>query len=69
MLTQEHPISKSHLEGKIQPDTHVYVSGSEKFLDMAIKALAGFNHPSSQVHYKSIEPTLGLLKAVDHQKK
>jgi nitric oxide dioxygenase len=69
MLTQEEPISKSHLEGKVKPDTHIYVSGSEKFLAMAEKALAGFNHPSSQVHYKSIEPTLGLLKAIDHQKK
>jgi nitric oxide dioxygenase len=68
MLTQEEPISKSHLDGKVKPDTHIYVSGSEKFLAMAEKALAGFNHPSSQIHYKSIEPTLGLLKAIDHKK-
>jgi len=67
LLTEKDPISKSHLEGKVQSDTHVYISGSENFLGMVEKALAGFNLPKSQVHLKSIEPTLGLLKALDRK--
>lgn len=67
ILTQDNPISKSHLEGKVQPDTHVYLSGSEVFLTMAENALAGFNHPKSQIHYKSIEPTLRILKNLDRK--
>jgi len=66
LLTQDKPISKSNLEGKLQPDTHVFVSGSETFLDAVDKVLAG--HPKSQVHIKSIEPTLGILKAIDQKK-
>ena len=62
ILTQEEPIAKSHIEGKLQPGTHVYLSGSEAFLTMAENALAGFNHPRSQIHTKSIEPTLRVLK-------
>jgi nitric oxide dioxygenase len=65
ILTQEEPISKAHLEGKLQPDTHVYVSGSEVFLTMAENALAGFNVPKGQLHMRSIEPTLRLLKNLD----
>jgi len=64
ILTEKDPISKSHLQGKLQPDTHVYISGSEVFLGMVENALAGSNHPKSQIHIKSIEPTLGLLKAI-----
>jgi nitric oxide dioxygenase len=65
ILTQEEPISKAHLEGKLQPDTHVYLSGSEAFLSMADNALAAFNVPKSQIHVRSIEPTLRLLKELD----
>jgi nitric oxide dioxygenase len=62
ILTEQDPISKKHLEGKVNADTHVYLSGSEVFLTMAEHALAGFNVPKSQVHIKSIEPTLRVLK-------
>jgi len=65
ILTQEEPISKAHLEGKIQPDTHVYVAGSEVFLTMAENALAGFALPKSQLHVRSIEPTLRILQSLD----
>jgi len=64
ILTQEDPITKAHLEGKLHPDTHVYVSGSEVFLTMAENALAGFVIPKSQIHMRSIEPTLRLLKNI-----
>jgi nitric oxide dioxygenase len=65
ILTQEEPITKAHIEGKLKPDTHVYVAGSEVFLSMAESALAGFALPKSQLHVRSIEPTLRLLKALD----
>jgi len=64
LLTQEDPVSKEHLQGKVQPGTHVYLSGSEVFLAMAENALSSFNVPKSQIHYKSIEPTLRLLKSL-----
>jgi len=67
LLTEKETIAKSHLEGKVQSDTHVYISGSEAFLDLVHKALAGFNLPKSQIHIKSIEPTLGLLKAISEK--
>jgi nitric oxide dioxygenase len=65
ILTQEDPLSKSHLEGKLHADTHVYVAGSEVFLTMAENALAGFNHPKSKIHWRSIEPTLRILKNIE----
>ena len=61
ILTEKDPISKGHLEGKVHADTHVNLSGSEVFLTMAENALAGFNLPKSQIHTKSIEPTLRVL--------
>jgi nitric oxide dioxygenase len=64
ILTEQDPISKKHLQGKVQPDTQVYASGSEMFLDLVQSALVGANVPASQVHIKSIEPTLGLLKNI-----
>lgn len=64
LLTEKETISKSHLEDKVKSDTQVYISGSESFLALVEKALAGFNLPKSQIHIKSIEPTLGLLKAI-----
>jgi nitric oxide dioxygenase len=64
ILTQEDPISKEHLQGKVKSDTHVYLSGSEVFIAMAENALSSFNVPKSQIHYKSIEPTLRLLKSL-----
>jgi nitric oxide dioxygenase len=67
ILTQEDPLSKSHLEGKLHADTHVYVAGSEVFLTMAENALAGFAHPKSQIHMRSIEPTLRILRNIDHK--
>lgn len=67
VLTQEEPISKSHIEGKLRPETHLYISGSEVFLTMAENALAGFSHPKSQIHMKSIEPTLRILKNIDQK--
>ena len=47
ILTREDPLSKAHLDGKLNADTHIYVAGSEAFLTMAENALAGFNHPKS----------------------
>ncbi|CAF1390521.1 unnamed protein product [Rotaria sordida] len=67
ILTQNEPISKNHLEGKLRSETHVYVSGSEAFLTMAENALARFNHPKSQIHMKSIEPTLRLLHELEQK--
>ncbi|CAF3612693.1 unnamed protein product [Rotaria sp. Silwood1] len=67
ILTQEEPISKAHLEGKIHPDTHVYIAGSEVFLSMAENALAGVSHPKSQIHVRSIEPTLRILESIGKQ--
>jgi len=67
ILTQEDPLGKAHLEGKIRPDTHVYVAGSEVFLTMAETALAGYNHPKSQIHLRSIEPTLRILQSIGHK--
>jgi nitric oxide dioxygenase len=67
ILTEKDPISKNHLQGKLQPGTHVYISGSETFLGMVHNALAGSGLPKSQIHIKSIEPTLGLLKAIDEK--
>jgi nitric oxide dioxygenase len=67
ILTQEDPLSKSHLEGKVTADTHVYVAGSEVFLTMAENALAGFAIPKSQLHMRSIEPTLRILKQIDQK--
>ncbi|CAF3862316.1 unnamed protein product [Rotaria sp. Silwood1] len=67
MLTKDHPISKSHLEGKLQSDTHVYMSGSETFLAAVENVLSQTSHPRSHIHIKSIEPTLGLLKAIDRK--
>ena len=64
ILTERDPISKKHLEGKLQPDTQVYISGSEMFLALVEYALTGAGHPRSQIHIKSIEPTLGLLKSI-----
>ncbi|CAF1003976.1 unnamed protein product [Rotaria sp. Silwood1] len=64
ILTQEEPISKEHLHGKIKPDTHVYVAGSEVFLSMAENALAGLAHPKSHIHIRSIEPTLRILHSI-----
>jgi len=66
-LTEKDPISKNHLQGKLQSDTQVYISGSENFIGMVDKALAGSNIPKPQIHYKSIEPTLGLLKAINQK--
>ncbi|CAF3627193.1 unnamed protein product [Rotaria sp. Silwood1] len=43
MLTKDTPISKNHLEGKLQQGTHVYVSGSETFLDAVENVLAQAN--------------------------
>jgi len=63
-LTEKEPISKATLDGKVKSDTHVYISGSEVFIGLVKNALSGFNLPKSQVHLKSIEPTLGLLKAI-----
>ena len=65
LLTEKETIAKSYLDGKVNADTQVYISGSEAFLALVQKALAGFNLPKSQIHIKSIEPTLGLLKAID----
>jgi nitric oxide dioxygenase len=67
ILTQEDPISKVHLEGKVHPDTHIYLSGSEVFLTMVENALAGFNHPKSKIHLRSIEPTLRVLQGLGHK--
>ncbi|CAF4776391.1 unnamed protein product [Rotaria sp. Silwood1] len=67
MLTKDHPLSKSHLEGKLQSDTHVYTSGSETFLAAVENVLSQTGHPRSHIHIKSIEPTLGLLKAIDRK--
>jgi len=65
-LTEKEPLSKKHLQGKLQPDTHVYISGSELFLGLVEVALAASGgHPRSQIHVKSIEPTVGLLKAIN----
>ena len=64
ILTAENPISKKNLQGKVQADTEVYVSGSEMFIELAQAALVGANVNPSQVHIKSIEPTLGLLKNI-----
>jgi nitric oxide dioxygenase len=64
ILTQEEPISKDHFEGKIKPDTHVYIAGSEVFLSMVENALAGISHPKSQIHVRSIEPTLRILESI-----
>ncbi|CAF0884576.1 unnamed protein product [Rotaria sordida] len=68
LLTKEQQISKSHLQDKLKPDTHIYVSGSETFLDTANRIINELSHPRSHVHIKSVEPTLGLLKALDHKK-
>lgn len=65
LLTKDKPLSKSHLEGKLKSDTHVYTSGSETFLGVVENALQQAGHPKSQVHIKSVEPTLGLLKAAE----
>ncbi|CAF1135621.1 unnamed protein product [Rotaria sp. Silwood1] len=65
ILTQEEPISKAHLQGKLHPDTHVYMAGSEAFLTMAESAIEGFALPKSQIHVRSIEPTLRILKSLD----
>ena len=65
LLTKDKPLSKNHLEGKLKSDTHVYTAGSEKFLEVVENALNQASHPKSQTHIKSIEPTLGLLKAAD----
>ncbi|CAF3996531.1 unnamed protein product, partial [Rotaria sp. Silwood1] len=62
MLTKDTPISKNHLEGKLQQGTHVYVSGSETFLDAVENVLAQAGVQRSNIHIKSIEPTVGLLK-------
>jgi nitric oxide dioxygenase len=67
IVTQEDPLSKKHLEDLVHHDSQVYVSGSEVFLTMAENALAGFNHPRSQIHMRSIEPTLRLLKNIHHK--
>ena len=67
ILTEENPISKKTLQGRVQADTEVYVSGSEMFIELAQAALVGANVKSSQVHVKSIEPTLGLLKNIKKQ--
>jgi nitric oxide dioxygenase len=64
VLTEKEPISQNHLQGKVNADTQIYISGSEAFLGMVDKALAGLNVSKSQIHIKSIEPTLGLLKAI-----
>ena len=64
ILTEKDPISKAHLEGKLNSDTQVYLSGSEMFLGLAEYALAGFNLPKSQIHTKSIEPTLRVLQGL-----
>ncbi|CAF1041076.1 unnamed protein product [Rotaria sordida] len=64
VLTKENPISKDHIQGKLQADTHVYTSGSETFLAAVENILNGAGHPRSNIHIKSIEPTLGLLKAI-----
>ena len=61
-LTEKDPISKGRLQGRLNSDTPVYLSGSEVFLSMAENVLAGLNHPKSQIHRKSIEPTLRVLK-------
>lgn len=63
LLTKDKPLSKNHFDGKLKSDTHVYTAGSESFLAVVDNALGG--HPRSQVHVKSIEPTLGLLKIAD----
>ena len=67
ILTEKDPISKAHLEGKLNSDTHVYLSGSELFLTLAENALSGFNLPKSQIHTKSIEPTLRVLQQLGKQ--
>jgi len=64
ILTEKDPISKNHIQGKVKPDTQVYISGSEAFLAMVNNALAGSVQNKAQIHIKSIEPTLGLLKAI-----
>ena len=64
ILTQDEPISKNHLEGKLTPDTHVYIAGSEVFLTMVENALAGIAHPKSHIHVRSIEPTLRILQSI-----
>jgi len=68
ILTEKDPISRKHLQGKLQGDTQVYISGSELFLGMVENAIAAAGgHPRSQIHVKSIEPTLGLLKAINQK--
>ncbi|CAF4125383.1 unnamed protein product [Rotaria sp. Silwood2] len=64
MLTKDNPISKNHLEGKLHSGTHAYISGSEVFLAAAKNALTQAGVAKSNIHIKSIEPTLGLLKAI-----
>jgi len=68
LLTKEQQISKSHLQDKLKPDTQIYISGSETFLDAVNHILNELGHPRSHVHVKSVEPTLGLLKALDSKK-
>jgi len=67
ILTEKQPISSNHVQGKLHHDTHVYVSGSEDFLALADKALSGANVNKANVHVKSIEPTLGILKAINQK--
>ena len=68
LLTKEQQISKNHLQDKLKPDTHIYVSGSESFLESVERILGELGHPRSHIHIKSVEPTLGLLKALDQKK-
>ncbi|CAF3921125.1 unnamed protein product [Rotaria sp. Silwood2] len=62
ILTEQKVISKSHLEGRIKPYTHIYVSGPEAFLTLTENALTSFNHPKSLIHMRSIESTLRILQ-------
>lgn len=64
LLTKDHQLGKSHIEGKVKPGTQVYISGSETFLAAAKAALAEAGVSKANIHIKSIEPTLGLLKAI-----
>ncbi|CAF3425011.1 unnamed protein product [Rotaria socialis] len=62
LLSADQPISKAILAGKLQPDTQVYVSGSEAFISIVDAVLVECAHPKSQIHTEAIGPSLSILK-------
>lgn len=62
LLIQSKQLLLGTIEKVITPKTHVYMCGSDAFLDKIEEFLTQRSHPSTQIHIETYQPSLSLVK-------